>query len=100
MSNHDLSIWIQPRVGQMSVPLEQILKIISEANQNGVESVIFDGPEPTQHPYLRKMVEHAKSLGMKVTIYTHGGSRPRYYRNLTQAGANEIIFIGQNSEPG
>jgi MoaA/NifB/PqqE/SkfB family radical SAM enzyme len=92
MSSRNISLRVQPRAGQTSASLEQILKIISEANHDGASSVIFDGPEPTRHTYLRQMVEYSKALGMKVVIYTHGGSRHRHYRRLTQAGADEIIF--------
>ena len=40
--------------------------------EGGIEELALSGGEPFLHPDLFKMVEYAKSFGIKVVIFTSG----------------------------
>lgn len=79
---------INIRPGGEPRPVVDVITEIIVAGQHGPVRVKFSGPEPTRHTYLRTLVEHAKIRGHKVIVCTNGGSRPRHYRRLAEAGVD------------
>ncbi len=50
-------------------------EVINDAKKNGVRFISFFGGEPTLHPDLCKMIDHAKSIGCMVSVLTNGSLR-------------------------
>ena len=51
-------------------------------SEGGIEELSLSGGEPFLHPDLFKMVEYAKSFGIRVVIFTSGIKRPRKLSQL------------------
>lgn len=72
-------------------------------SEGGIEELSLSGGEPFLHPDLFKMVEYAKSFGIRTVIFTSGIKRPikmnqlliDYYKNKM----NEDIAEIERSEP-
>lgn len=54
------------------LPLRTVQEILDDVREAGVNRVRFYGGEPTLHPDLTKMVEHATSLGLDAYVNTNG----------------------------
>lgn len=74
-----------------SLSLDEALALCDHALAEGADEIRFTGPEPTRHPYLRQVVEHLVAKGVRVLVHTTGGSRPRHYRRLADAGVTQFV---------
>ena len=72
-----------------------VSRIIKEAKQIGVETIVFTGGEPLMYDKLEELVHLATSLGMKSTIYTFAyrtDETINKYRRLISLGLNKIVY--------
>ncbi len=51
---------------------EEICDVISQAHELGARKIILLGGEPMLYPYLFEVIEHIRSLGMAVDMFTNG----------------------------
>ena len=74
---------------------EDVCKIINEAKQIGVQTIVFTGGEPLMYNRLPELVELTSKLKMKSNIYTfaYRTDETLYkYKNLINLGLNKIIY--------
>ena len=74
---------------------EDVCKIIREAKQIGVQTIVFTGGEPLMYDGLPELVKLTSKLGMKSTIYTFSyrtDETLNKYKNLINLGLNKIIY--------
>ena len=74
---------------------EDVCKIIKEAKQIGVQTIVFTGGEPLMYDGLPDLVKLTSKLGMKSTIYTFAyrtNETLNKYKNLINLGLNKIIY--------
>ena len=74
---------------------EDVCKIIEEAKQIGVQTIVFTGGEPLMYDGLPELVKLTSKLGMKSTIYTFAyrtDETLNKYKNLINLGLNKIIY--------
>ena len=74
---------------------EDVCKIIKEAKQIGVQTIVFTGGEPFMYDRLPDLVKLTSKLGMKSTIYTFAyrtDETLNKYKNLINLGLNKIIY--------
>ena len=74
---------------------EDVCKIIKEAKQIGVQTIVFTGGEPLMYDRLPDLVKLTSKLGMKSTIYTFAyrtDETLNKYKNLINLGLNKIIY--------
>ncbi len=74
---------------------EDVCKIIEEAKQIGVQTIVFTGGEPLMYDRLPDLVKLTSKLGMKSTIYTFAyrtDETLNKYKNLINLGLNKIIY--------
>ena len=72
-----------------------VARIIYEAKEVGVETIVFTGGEPLMYDKLPKLVELTNKLGMKSTIYTFSyrtNESLNKYRELINLGLNKIVY--------
>lgn len=72
-----------------------VARIIYEAKEVGVETIVFTGGEPLMYDKLPKLVELTNKLGMKSTIYTFSyrtNESLNKYRELIDLGLNKIVY--------
>ena len=72
-----------------------VSRIIKEAKQIGVETIVFTGGEPLMYDKLEELVHLATALGMKSTIYTFAyrtDETINKYRRLISLGLNKIVY--------
>lgn len=72
-----------------------VARIIYEAKEVGVETIVFTGGEPLMYDKLPKLVELTNKLGMKSTIYTFSyrtNDSLNKYRELINLGLNKIVY--------
>jgi len=55
----------------ITIRLPKIMEILTDANELGADHVTLTGGEPTIHPEFFKILDFAKSLGYKITIFTN-----------------------------
>lgn len=46
--------------------------VIDELHRRGCEGIVVSGGEPTLYPALAELLQHAKGLGLKIVVSTHG----------------------------
>lgn len=74
---------------------EDVCKIIKEAKQIGVQTIVFTGGEPLMYDRLPDLVKLTSKLGMKSTLYTFAyrtDETLNKYKNLINLGLNKIIY--------
>lgn len=74
---------------------EDVCKIIKEAKQIGVQTIVFTGGEPLMYDGLPNLVKLTSKLGMKSTLYTFAyrtDETLNKYKNLINLGLNKIIY--------
>ena len=74
---------------------DDVARIILEAKEMGVQSIVFTGGEPLMYKNLDLLVSLASSLDLKTTIYTFAYKTKenlRKYRHLIKAGLDKIIY--------
>lgn len=74
---------------------EDVKKIIYEAKDMNVETIVFTGGEPLMYDRLSELVELTSKLGMKSTIYTFAyrtDETLNKYRKLIDLGLNKIVY--------
>ena len=79
---------------------EDVCKIIKEAKQIGVQTIVFTGGEPLMYDGLPNLVKLTSKLGMKSTLYTFAyrtDETLNKYKNLINLGLNKIIYSLANS---
>lgn len=75
--------------------LEDVKKIIYEAKDMNVETIVFTGGEPLMYERLPKLVKLTSKLGLKPTIYTFAYKTDETlnkYRQLIDFGLNKIVY--------
>ena len=78
-----------------SLDYQDVARIIKEASQMGVETIVFTGGEPLMYDDLDKLVKLTNDLKMKSTIYTFAyrtDETLKKYQNLLKNGLNKIIY--------
>ncbi len=73
------------------LPTEEAKRLLEALRGAGAEKVNFAGGEPTLHPDLGLLVEHARSLGLVVSIVTNGARLPRLLHH--HGGALHIVGL-------
>ena len=74
---------------------EDIKKIIYEAKDMNVETIVFTGGEPLMYERLPELVKLTSKLGLKSTIYTFAYKTDETlnkYRQLIDLGLNKIVY--------
>jgi len=72
-----------------------VVRIIKEAKELGVETIVFTGGEPLMYDRLPELVELTTILGMKSTIYTFAyrtDENLSKYKKLIDLGLNKIVY--------
>ena len=59
-----------PRADELE--LDEILSVVDQVRAMGVERLVISGGEPLRRPGLATILEHARSLGLQVTLLTNG----------------------------
>lgn len=80
---------------------EQFEDIIKKMKEEGTyEMMRFTGGEPLLHPHLPYFIKRCSEEGFKTSIITNGYLMPRKYKELIEAGLNQVIFSldGSSSE--
>jgi radical S-adenosyl methionine domain-containing protein 2 len=54
------------------LPVADAMRVIDELRTAGAEKLTFAGGEPTLHPHLGALVDHAKSVGLVTSIVSNG----------------------------
>lgn len=78
-----------------SLDYQDVARIIKEASQMGVETIVFTGGEPLMYDDLEKLIKLTTDLKMKSTIYTFAyrtDETLKKYQNLLKNGLNKIIY--------
>lgn len=57
---------------EQMLPLEHVVKTMGDLARNGVRRVTFAGGEPTLHPRLRELLEHAGMLNLVTSVVSNG----------------------------
>lgn len=65
--------------------LNVVKNVLNELKNNGCLEVVFGGGEPTSHPKIAEILEHAKGLGLVVGLTT------KNYNLHSHKKANEIL---------
>lgn len=60
-----------PGRGHGAVSVAQWLRVLDEAASAGVQQVQFIGGEPTSHPALPRLVNHALEVGLRVEVFSN-----------------------------
>lgn len=60
-----------PRQTHGAMTAERWVQVLADAHQLGCQSVQFIGGEPTLHPALPILLEHAYALGMSIEVYSN-----------------------------
>lgn len=74
---------------------DSVYKVIKEAKQIGVETIVFTGGEPLMYDRLPELIELTAKLEMKPTIYTFAyrtDETLNKYRNLISSGLKKIVY--------
>lgn len=74
---------------------DDVIKIIEEASDMQVETIVFTGGEPLMYERLEELVKLVCELGMKSTIYSFAYRTTETlnkYKNLIDNGLNKIIY--------
>ena len=78
-----------------SLDYQDVARIIKEASQMGVETIVFTGGEPLMYDDLDKLIKLTNDLKMKSTIYTFAyrtDETLKKYQELLKNGLNKIIY--------
>lgn len=76
-----------PRGSHGNMTMADWCRVIEEAKALGIEMVQFIGGEPTTHPDLRRLVEHALTQGIEVEVYSNLlHIRPELWDTFTRSG--------------
>jgi MoaA/NifB/PqqE/SkfB family radical SAM enzyme len=82
------------------VPTEVMLSRIDHLARLRTAFVTFSGGEPLIHPDLDRLVSHARSRGMAVTLITNGYYlSPERIHRLNEAGLDHLQISIDNVEP-
>lgn len=57
--------------------VDELKRIIDDAQELGTQTIIFSGGEPLEHPHLIEICKYAKLYDLDVSIYTSGNVRAR-----------------------
>ena len=74
---------------------EDVKKIIYEAKNMNIETIVFTGGEPLMYERLPELVKLTSKLGLKSTIYTFAYKTDETlnkYRQLIDFGLNKIVY--------
>ena len=66
---------------------EQFRKVLSEARDLGVRTLVILGGEPMLYPHLFEMLEYVRRLGINVEVFTNGA-------NMTAESAAQLHRLG------
>lgn len=74
---------------------EDVKKIIYEAKDMNVETIVFTGGEPLMYERLPELIKVTSKSGMNSTLYTFAYRNEKNlnkYRELLHNGLNKIIY--------
>jgi MoaA/NifB/PqqE/SkfB family radical SAM enzyme len=78
-----------PGKGSGKLTADHWILILSEAALGGVRQVQFIGGEPTTHPALPRLIEHAVAVGLRVEVFSNLVSlRKQVWQALTLPGVS------------
>lgn len=78
-----------PGQGHGIVSADQWMQTLTEAATAGVQQVQFIGGEPTSHPALPLLINHARQLGLRVEVFSNLFLiRAHVWQALTQPGVS------------
>ena len=83
-----------PQRGAPEMDTGEILRLLSEASELGCQRLGLWGGEPLLRDDLARIIGHAKSLGMFVTVDTNGHLIPERDADLAQADHLNIALDG------
>jgi radical SAM protein with 4Fe4S-binding SPASM domain len=78
-----------------NLDFENVKRIIHDAKDMNVETIVFTGGEPLMYDRLPELIKLTSILGMKSTIYTFAyrtDETLNKYRNLIDLGLNKIVY--------
>jgi radical SAM protein with 4Fe4S-binding SPASM domain len=78
-----------------NLDFENVKRIIHDAKDMNVETIVFTGGEPLMYDRLPELINLTSILGMKSTIYTFAyrtDETLNKYRNLIDLGLNKIVY--------
>lgn len=78
------------------VPLADSLRILDLLADAGVDKVTFVGGEPTLHPHLAKIVNHAHDLGLTTCIVSNGAK----LLAVLDAAPGAVDWVGLSVDSG
>lgn len=80
---------------------EQVLTWISDLSAHGARQLILSGGEPMLDAALPRYIEHARALGLDVTLETNAiqASKPEVAERLAQAGLSHAFVSLHSAEP-
>jgi len=89
------------RRGMPSLDAESWREVLDRLWRIGVPYVIFTGGDPTVHPRLVALIEHAAALGMVTGVNTNGRrlAEPGFAEALTQAGLDHVQITLASPRP-
>ncbi len=79
----------------MELSFKDVVKIIKECSEIGVESIVFTGGEPLQYKNLHQLIKITSNYGIKTTLYTfeYRTEESFYkYRRLIKNGLSKIVY--------
>ncbi len=92
-NNHCVFCAVGNRVKD-DLSLDYVKKVLGRYRSQGVRMLDLDGGEPTLHPNLFEILEHARTLGYSPISITSNGRRLAYKdfaRKLVTSGLNNIL---------
>lgn len=81
------------------VPLEIVLRTISEAGSLGAAAVALNGGEPLMRDDVTTIVRHSLKCGMLPVLMTNGLLLPQKWRSLGEAGLRYVIISFDSLDP-
>jgi len=75
---------------------DSLKTVISEMKECGTQRIHFTGGEPTLRSDLGDLIDHAKSLGMFVTIVSNGSRIPERIHSLKNI---DVVFLSYDGTP-
>ena len=75
--------------------LEDVIKILIEAKEMGVDNIVFTGGEPLMYDDIYELISLVHNLGMKSTLYTFAYRNEDdllKYQKLIKLGLDKIVY--------
>ena len=79
-----------------ALSLDDARRLITCLREAGGQKLNFAGGEPTLHPHIATLIQHAKELGFTTSIVTNGAR----LRPLIEAHASSLDWVGLSVDSG